>query len=126
MKRSIREKRTKCKMLKHLCNLEKHDERVWNVNWDWKGETLASCGSDRQICLWKNRKNADDSTDDYGDSSSFPWCCTCILRDGHTKTVRSSCFSPCGRYIASTSFDALTVIWEKSPESVIVRNFAFL
>jgi len=82
-----------------IATLEGHNDRVWCVTWDAKGKLLASCGGDKTIRIWAEE----------GDH----WVCKSILTSAHTRTVRSVAFSPCGRYLASGSFDSTIIIWEK-------------
>ena len=35
-----------------VSNLYGHNERVWCVRWHPNGQTLASCGADKNIRLW--------------------------------------------------------------------------
>uniref|UniRef100_A0A914XRF3 Probable cytosolic iron-sulfur protein assembly protein CIAO1 homolog n=1 Tax=Plectus sambesii TaxID=2011161 RepID=A0A914XRF3_9BILA len=83
---------------KLLASLNAHSERVWCVKWNRTGDVLASCGTDVSIKLWKK---IDDSFE-----------CRSTLTDAHSRTVRSVSFSPCNRYLASTSFDGTAVVYE--------------
>lgn len=40
------------------------------------------------------------------------WLCTAILEDTHSRTIRSACWSPCGRFLATASFDRTTAVWQ--------------
>ncbi|MFH4981554.1 hypothetical protein AB6A40_008263 [Gnathostoma spinigerum] len=74
--------------------------KVWCVQWDPKGEVLASCGDDKSVKLWSRVKG----------SSNLQL--SSKLSGSHSRTVRCVCFSPCGKYLASASFDAAIVIYE--------------
>jgi cytosolic iron-sulfur protein assembly protein CIAO1 len=44
--------------------------------------------------------------------------CLAVLEEGQGRTIRSLQWSPCGKYIASVSFDATCAVWElQSPQS---------
>ncbi|CAD7695830.1 unnamed protein product [Ostreobium quekettii] len=66
----------------------------------YAGQKLASCGSDKTVRIWSR-------------DSSGRWLCSAILEDCHTRAVRSCCWSPCGQYLATASFDATTAVWEE-------------
>jgi WD40 repeat protein len=65
---------------------------------------LASCSGDRTVRIW--RRDAASPTE--------RWLCSAILEDTHSRTIRSACWSPCGRHLATASFDRTTAIWQHS------------
>lgn len=66
------------------------------------GDMLASCGGDRTVRIWRRDPGAQPER----------WLCAAILDDTHTRTIRSACWSPCGRYLATASFDRTTAVWQ--------------
>ncbi|RMX62874.1 hypothetical protein KXD40_003313 [Peronospora effusa] len=90
--------------MEQVCALEGHNERVWHVSWRFDSKLLASCSGDRTIRLWAA-------------NSSGVWECVGILEDAQGRTIRACEWSPDGRYLASVSFDATAVIWEKQGSS---------
>ncbi|RLN85787.1 hypothetical protein BBJ28_00016607 [Nothophytophthora sp. Chile5] len=93
--------------LEEVAALEGHRERAWHVSWRFDGKLLASCSGDRTIRLWAAKDQSDK------------WECVGILEDAQGRTIRACewCVSPDGRYLASVSFDATTVVWEKQGQS---------
>ena len=64
------------------------------------GDALASCSGDRTVRIWTRLQGANS------------WTCSAILEGLHHRTVRTCCWSPGGRYLATASFDATVGIWE--------------
>jgi WD40 repeat protein len=87
--------------------LEGHSDRVWHLAWSPSGNLLASCSGDKTIHLWGK-----DRGQGGGGGQQGEWVCKAILEDAHNRTVRRVAWSPCGRFLASASFDATTSIWE--------------
>ncbi|GLE00463.1 hypothetical protein PINS_up009220 [Pythium insidiosum] len=67
---------------------------------------IASCSGDKTIRLWAPPAKA-----------GGVWECVAILEDAQGRTIRACEWSPNGRFIASVSFDATTVIWEKQGDT---------
>mmetsp|Transcript_8728 Transcript_8728/g.14133 ORF Transcript_8728/g.14133 Transcript_8728/m.14133 type:complete len:336 (+) Transcript_8728:335-1342(+) len=90
-------------------SLAGHEERVWHVCWSACGSLLASCGADKVVRLWKRSDNEVDGTK----AGIGSWECVATLEDTQSRTIRSCEFSPCGTYLAATSFDSTTVVWSR-------------
>lgn len=86
--------------MEELQTFKGHTGRVWNVSWNSDGNTLASCGEDKTIRLYTKEN-----------SSPVKFGLRTILTDGHDRTIRSTAWSPCGKYMASASFDSTVAIW---------------
>ncbi|TYZ65622.1 hypothetical protein PybrP1_003736 [[Pythium] brassicae (nom. inval.)] len=69
---------------------------------------LASCSGDKTIRVWAPPTAA---------SATGAWECVAILEDAQNRTIRACEWSPDGRFLASVSFDATTVVWEKQGNS---------
>eukprot|EP00215_Chloropicon_roscoffensis_P000483 CAMPEP_0198466996 /NCGR_PEP_ID=MMETSP1456-20131121/4373_1 /TAXON_ID=1461544 ORGANISM="Unidentified sp., Strain RCC1871" /NCGR_SAMPLE_ID=MMETSP1456 /ASSEMBLY_ACC=CAM_ASM_001119 /LENGTH=351 /DNA_ID=CAMNT_0044192977 /DNA_START=222 /DNA_END=1273 /DNA_ORIENTATION=+ len=85
-----------------LAVLEGHRDRVWHVCWANAGDTIATCGGDRAIKLWRKTTQGDRK-----------YQCVETLEKTHTKTIRRCGFSRCDSMLASVSFDATTCVWER-------------
>lgn len=84
--------------------------RVWMVRWDHSGSLLASCGDDKVVRIWKKMKD-----------SPLLECATSI-DDSHSRAVRCVDFSHCGRFLASASFDASVVIYNREEGEFVESN----
>ncbi|KAF0700046.1 Aste57867_9432 [Aphanomyces stellatus] len=91
--------------LEEIAVLSGHAECVWHASWSPDGTLLATCGSDKTIRIWSPSRNNKDQ-----------WDCIATLEDAQGRTIRACEWSRNGKYIASVSFDATTVIWEKQGE----------
>ncbi|RHZ29521.1 hypothetical protein DYB37_011941 [Aphanomyces astaci] len=91
--------------LEEVAVLAGHSECVWHASWHPNGSLLATCGSDKTIRIWSPSRNAKTPQD--------AWDCVATLEDAQGRTIRACEWSRNGQYIASVSFDATTVIWEK-------------
>uniref|UniRef100_A0A0K0G3P5 Probable cytosolic iron-sulfur protein assembly protein CIAO1 homolog n=1 Tax=Strongyloides venezuelensis TaxID=75913 RepID=A0A0K0G3P5_STRVS len=77
--------------------------RAWCIKWDPNGSLLATCGADKTIKIWKFQDNQLEKVDK-------------IIGD-QLRTIRSLSFSPCGKFLASASFDATIIIYEKESDT---------
>jgi len=76
-----------------------HSQDVKCIAWHPKEEILASASYDDTIKLY-----LDDPEDDWFQFATL---------SGHTSTVWSLAFSPCGRYLASCSDDSSLKMWKR-------------
>lgn len=86
--------------LDQIAKLSRHQESVWHVAWHPCKAVLATCGSDKTVCIWSM---------DPDDESS--WSCTAILDEASSRTIRACEWSPDGKFLAAVSFDASVIIW---------------
>lgn len=82
--------------------LERHEDKVWQISWHPFEDLFASCGSDRNICIW--------STAEDGNK----YVLKAILEDSHSRTIRSIAWDHSGIYLATGSFDSWINVWKKS------------
>ena len=82
--------------------LQKHEDKVWCLSWHPTEDILASCGSDKNICIWSYIEE------------TCNYILKAILEEGHSKTIRSISWDYTGNLLASASFDGTINIWKKS------------
>jgi WD40 repeat protein len=118
-------KNTKKQKKKHKIALKAtlvgHKDAVWCVAFEPnRNDILATCSSDKTVKIWKrNVVKRDDDDDDDVKSSHHQTCefrCVCTLDGVHERTIRSVSWSPCGRYLASASFDATVAIYQRAED----------
>jgi WD40 repeat protein len=88
--------------LELLTEIQAHGCRVWNLSWSINGKSLASCGEDRCVKIWKENPN------------THQWVNTQTLSGVHDKAIRRVDFSPDGKYLAACSFDSTASVYEVS------------
>jgi len=64
------------------------------------GASIASCSGDKMVRIWV-QNDMDGS-----------WRCAHVLEGAHYGTVRSCCWSPDEKHLATASFDKRVAIWE--------------
>jgi len=102
-----------------------HKDRAWCVAFEPnRNDILATCSSDKTVKIWKRNVKRDD--DDL--KSSHQTCafrCVCTLDGVHERTIRSVSWSPCGRYLASASFDAFASLCAAEYDADRVKTGVF-
>ena len=95
-----------------------HKDRVWCVAFEPnRNDILATCSSDKTVKIWKRNVKHDDDDDDLkSGSQTCLFRCVCTLDGVHERTIRSVSWSPCGRYLASASFDATVAIYQRADD----------
>ncbi len=98
--------------------LSKHEDKIWQLSFNPIEEIIASCGSDRNICIWEKKL---ESSKPYTKNQNTNYILKSILEDSHSRTIRSVSWDKSGRYLASASFDSMINIWKKTE-----NNFEFI
>ncbi|GFR30429.1 protein HIRA, partial [Trichonephila clavata] len=107
---------------KLLCQMDNHLACVNCVRWSGSGKYLASCGDDKVLMIWANRKQFLFYIDmeeqlaptTFGSNGKMVnvehWRCVSTLR-GHSGDVLDLAWSPRDTWLASCSVDNTIVIW---------------
>lgn len=108
-----------------------HTDRVWQVSWAPSGNELASCGGDSAVRIVRTARCPDRRRCTHTQRGALyltrragggvqwqrdaagSWKCASVLENVHQRTIRSCAYSPCGKFLATASFDATTAIWER-------------
>lgn len=96
--------------LSRVCSLGGHDQRVWCVTWRPCSDPpqLVSCGADLSIRIWGLKPGAAlDSADGWALLSEMD------ASDAHSRTLRSLSWTPDGKVVAVSSFDATVSLWKE-------------
>jgi WD40 repeat protein len=97
--------------LTHIQTLSKHEDRIWQLSFHPNEEIIASCGSDRNICIWEKKS---ETSNQYPKNTNTKFLLKSILEDSHSRTIRSVSWDKTGKYLASASFDSMINIWKKT------------
>ena len=112
--------------LEPVAVLAGHSDRVWHVSWCKTKNMLATCGGDKSVRLWAPKPTPTAPATDgaagagaagAGAGAGSPeaqqaWVCVETLDGVAMRTVRLCEWSPCGRYLATASFDGAVRVWE--------------
>ena len=113
---------------------------MWQVSWSPDGQELASCSGDATVRIVRRpRPHAPLALRCCPSHRPAPccaaalsvrrcvraqwrqeggsWACASVLENVHQRTVRSCAFSPCGKFLATASFDATTAVWERQSDA---------
>jgi cytosolic iron-sulfur protein assembly protein CIAO1 len=98
------------KNTRNLQILDKHEDKIWFLSWSPSENILASCGSDKKICIWENMPTDGNSET----NNKINYKCKAVLEDSHSRTIRAVAWHPSGTLLASASFDSTINIWKKN------------
>jgi len=94
--------------------LDRHEDKVWFLTWNFRDDIFASCGSDKKICIWENKVERINSEEN---SYSINYKCKAILEESHSRTIRALAWNHSGSLLASASFDSTINIWKRNKNS---------